>query len=88
MKLPLPSEKFVCLDPYRQDLSGKPLDNIHIEVYGSENGIDFFCYGDLSRHCSNFCFGHSKTLEGAAEIINHMQPYVEPVEDPQCNLQE
>lgn len=78
MHLPLPSEKFVCLDPSRRDLSGRVIENIHIEVYGDESGIGFYCYGDIRY--SKVCFGFSRTLEGAVEVINGLAPYDKSLE--------
>ena len=88
MNLPLKSEKFVCLDPCRQDTYGKVIDNIHIEVWPCEPGIGFFCYGDLVREYSRICFGFSKTLEGAIEAINNLSPYEGSVEELYFNLDE
>lgn len=88
MKLPLPSEKFVCLDPCRQDTYGKVMDNVHIEIYADESGIGFYCYGDVFRYYSRICFGFSRTLDGAAEVINSLVPYEGSVEDLYHNPQE
>lgn len=88
MNLPMSSEKFVCLDPRRLDTYGKVIHNIHIEVWSTDAGIGFFCYGDLIRDYSRICFGYSNTLEGAVEAINNLSPYEGTVDELYFNLDE
>lgn len=88
IKLPLPGEKFICLDPCRQDLHDRPMDNIHIEVWPCDSGIGFFCYGYLIGKLSRICFGFSKTLEGAIEVFNNLSPYEGHVEESDFNPDE
>lgn len=76
MNLPVKHEEFISLT--RWDLLDKPMNDIHIEIYPDTSGIGFFCYGQgVHFPFEKICFGHSKTLEGAFDIIAGLEPYHE-----------
>ena len=73
--LPAPEDVFMCIDPGRMDIYGKPMDDIHVEIQSNGQRIYYYCYGRINYQST--VFGSALTLEGACEIIAHLEPYKE-----------
>ena len=72
--LPRKEEVFVCEDPGRMDIYGKPMDDVHIEVRFDGRQVWYFCYGCLLDDRSPVCFGAALSMEGAYKVIMELIP--------------